>query len=217
VNGAAAGDDRTGAPSALGPLLVLTDRAMSQTAGLGLLRSVTEAVEGGARTVVLREKDLPWREREAMAVEVAALLQPQGAVLVVASDPGVAARVGTAWLHLAENDPLPPAGFAWGRSCHDADDVRRAAAEGAAYVTISPVFATVSKPGYGPPIGPSGVADAVAAAGGAVDVYALGGIAPDRAAACVAAGAGGVAVMGEVMRSARPGATVAAILERIAR
>jgi thiamine monophosphate synthase len=46
-----------------------------------------------------------------------------------------------------------------------------------------------------------------------VPVVALGGItSPDRAAACMAAGAVAVAVMGAIMRAADPASTVASFL-----
>ena len=73
-------------------------------------------------------------------------------------------------------------------------------------MTLSPIFLTVSKPGYGPAIG----LDALAAAAQLCDgpVVALGGIDAGNLGACLAAGARGIAVMGEVMRAADPEATV---------
>jgi thiamine-phosphate pyrophosphorylase len=69
------------------------------------------------------------------------------------------------------------------------------------------VFATASKPGYGPALGIGGLAAgcrAVAGVGSPLAVYALGGIRPAQAGACLAAGAAGVAVMGAVMRADDP-------------
>jgi thiamine-phosphate pyrophosphorylase len=82
------------------------------------------------------------------------------------------------------------------------------------YVTLSPVFPTETKPGYGPALTPSG------AAALACDVpwLALGGIdSPERAAACMAAGAHGVAVLGAIMRATDPQRTAAELAEAVAR
>ena len=84
---------------------------------------------------------------------------------------------------------------------------------GADYVTISPVFITASKPGYGPAIGLGGLAEIVARVPG--PVIALGGINVATAPLCLSAGARGVAVMGEVMRAANPQAQVEAMLAAI--
>lgn len=83
--------------------------------------------------------------------------------------------------------------------------------EGVDYVTLSPVFPTVSKPGYGPPLGAQELARLCGQVPG-LAVVALGGVGPGRVRPCLAAGAAGVAVMGEVMRSADPGALVAALV-----
>ena len=72
---------------------------------------------------------------------------------------------------------------------------------------------TASKPGYGPALGLEGLASIAARSPG--PVVALGGITPENAAQCVAAGARAVAVMGEVMRSVGPQATVERILRGI--
>ncbi len=183
-------------------LLVLTDRHQARG---GLVATVAAAVRGGARLVVLREKDLPRERRLAMATELRAVLEPVGGKLIVAgTDP-----LGGDAVHLSATDP-PVEGIGYvGRSCHDADEL--AAASTVDYVTLSPVFPTPSKPGYGPPLGTAGLARLVA--GTSRKVFGLGGI--GRAAdarACRAAGAAGVAVMGAVMRAADPTAVVRELL-----
>jgi thiamine-phosphate diphosphorylase len=188
-------------------LLVLTDRV--QCAG-PLADAVAAAVAAGARAVLLREKDLPAGERAALAADLAGILTPVGGTLVVAGGTGGiggtrrvggasgAGGVGDAAIHLAARQPFPAVRPALvGRSCHDAEEVAAAAAEGSDYVTVSPVFPSPSKPGYGPPLGPAGLATLVK---DAPPVYALGGVRPADVPACRAAGAYGVAVMGAVMR-----------------
>jgi thiamine-phosphate diphosphorylase len=170
-------------------LLVLTDR--TQCTG-PLADAVAAAVEAGARAVLLREKDLPAHDRAALAAAMAEILAPVGGTLVVAGGDGGAA------VHLSAREPFPAARPALvGRSCHDAAEVAAAAAEGSDYVTVSPVFPTRSKPGYGPPLGPAGLAELTR---DTPPAYALGGVRPAGVPACRAAGAYGVAVMGAVMR-----------------
>ncbi|GIF63458.1 thiamine-phosphate synthase [Asanoa ishikariensis] len=171
-------------------LLVLTDR--TQCAG-PLPRAVEAAVEAGARAVVLREKDLPGNARAALAAELAGILAPVRGTLIVAG------RAGGGAVHLAARDAFPgrPRPALVGRSCHDLAEVAAAAAEGCDYVTVSPVYPSASKPGYGPPLGPAGLATLARATPA---VYALGGVGPEHVADCRAAGAYGVAVMGGVMR-----------------
>ena len=82
------------------------------------------------------------------------------------------------------------------------------------YVTLSPIFLSDSKPGYGPALGLEALRAVSAVAAG--PVIALAGIDATNAAQCLAAGASGVAVMGEVMRSADPKETVRRLLRAIA-
>ena len=97
------------------------------------------------------------------------------------------------------------------RSRHGTEEVRRAARQGADYVTLSPIYPTRSKPGYGPALGTTVLTEATP-----VPVYALGGIAtPARVHHCLRAGAAGVAVMGVVMRATRPGRVVSRLLAGI--
>lgn len=191
----------------LGPLLVITDA--TATGGRPLVEVVAAAVDGGARAVLLRDKQLPATERAALAGVLRPLLHAAGGLLLVSSTPWLEAD----GLHLAAADRMPdgPAlpGLV-GRSCHSAAELAAAAAEGCDYATLSPIAPTPSKPGYGPALGPA------ALAGAPLPVYALGGITPALAAACVAAGAAGVAVMGGVMAAPDPAAAVAALLASLA-
>lgn len=172
-------------------LLVLTDRFQCKRP---LLDVVSEVVRAGARAVVLREKDLPPAERAELAQGVRRLLQPVDGLLILAGPDGEA-------VHLAAADAFPASRpHLVGRSCHDAAQIAAAGGEGCDYVTVSPVFPSASKPGYGPALGTEGLAALV---GGVPPVYALGGVRPVDVAACRAAGATGVAVMGPIMRDPR--------------
>jgi len=178
-------------PPGMTPLLVLTDR--SQCSG-PLADVIATAVQCGARTVLLREKDLPAAARADLARELNAVLAPVGGLLMHAGGGGGA-------VHLASADPFPaPRPGLVGRSCHDPGEVAAARAEGCDYVTVSPVYPSASKPGYGPALGPAGLA---ALCRHAPPAYALGGVEPAHVPACLAAGAIGVAVMGAVMRDPR--------------
>lgn len=190
------------------PLLVLTDRTQCPGA---LVDTVAAAVDTGARAVVLREKDLPEAERDRLADALGALLAPVGGLLIRAG----AARPGsTASCHLAAADPFPrERPVLVGRSCHDRAELRQAREEGCDYVLVSPVFPTASKPGYGPALGPAGLARLV---DGAPPAWALGGIGPDDVADCLRAGARGVAVMGPVMRDPRSVGAYLRALEEVA-
>jgi len=179
-------------------VVVLTDRRMARRS---LVETVAASVEGGARWLVLRERDMVPEERAALAADLRAVLADSGGRLIVAGpDP-----LGGSAVHLAAAGPYPPPDLALvGRSCHDEGELSRLTTEH--YAMVSPVFPTPSKPGYGPPLGLDGLARL--AAHSPVPVLALGGVTPANAAACIAAGAAGVAVMGAVMRADDPAAVV---------
>jgi len=158
-----------------------------------LLEVVAAALDGGARTFLLREKDLPRDSRLGLAIAMRAM----GAdVIVGGPDP----LDGNA-VHLAAADPLPRVSLV-GRSCHSLDEVEALTVE--AYCTLSPIFETASKPGYGPALGVGVLRPGMVALGG-VDT-------PEKARLCRAAGASGVAVMGAVMRAEDPASVVKGLL-----
>jgi thiamine-phosphate pyrophosphorylase len=92
-----------------------------------------------------------------------------------------------------------------GVSCHAPEEV--ADAEGAGYAHLAPVFPPLSKAPSRPPLG---VAALRAAAAGR-PVLAQGGITAANAAACLEAGAAGVAVTGAVFQAEDAGAATRAL------
>src|SRR5581483_8944186 len=94
-------------------------------------------------------------------------------------------------------------------------EVQAAAARGADYVTVSPIFASASKPGYGPVLGLPALGTLARLV--AIPVIALGGITEATARDCCGAGAAGVAVMGQVMRASDPRAVTARLIAALAR
>lgn len=197
------------------PLLVITDRRQAHAP----LEAVTAAVfAAGGRWLLLREKDLAPLERIALLQRLSVLGRAYGAMVTVSADLA-AAQVAGVGVHLpAGADPVAArrqlgSATLIGCSAHNLIEALRAEDGGADYVTLSPLFESASKPGYGPALGLEGlrrVAQEIA-----VPVIALGGIGPGDARRCLRAGAAGVAVMGGIMRAKDPGAALHAYLATI--
>jgi thiamine-phosphate pyrophosphorylase len=164
-------------------LIVFTDRRQSERP---LEEVIAMAIDGGARAVVLREHDLPPRRRLKLASVIRTALDQVGGRLLLEEDPAL-------------------------RKCHDLDELVAAGEDGAQYATLSPIFPTRSKPGYGPPLGLAALGRMAQVV--PVPVYALGGVdTPIRVRDCLDEGAAGVAVMGAVMRADDPARFVKELL-----
>ena len=194
------------------PLLVISDRHQARRP----LEEVAEAVfAGGCRWFSLREKDLPPEARRALLTALVAAGRRFGAVVTAHEDIEAVLAVHADGVHLSSGGS-PGAARARlpstliGASAHSADEAAALLQAGADYVTVSPVFLTASKPGYGPALGLDGLAHIAAGAPG--PVIALGGITPANAGLCLSAGARGIAVMGEIMRAVDPQAIVESTL-----
>jgi len=187
-------------------LLVVADSA--ETAGRPLVAVVREAVAGGARAVWLRDKASGPDQRRRVVAELAEILHDVGGLLIASPGPGTELADGCQ-LGAGAPPSSAPGAQTLGRSCHDRSELARAAAEGCGWATLSPIFASGSKPGYGPALGLG------ALSGVPLPTWALGGVGAANAGDCLWAGAAGVAVMGAVLRSPKPAGAVAAILARL--
>jgi thiamine-phosphate pyrophosphorylase len=191
-----------------GPLLVITDRHQARHS----IETIAAAVgRGGGHWLLLRDRDLAREERWDLAARLAGIAAEYGFALSVSTDIELAVAVGAAGIHLQAAAAVAPARERLGStavigvSAHGLADVAAAAAAAADYVTLSPIFPSGSKPGYGPTLGTDALR---VAAAHEVAVLALGGVMAQTAGACLAAGARGVAVMGEIMRADDPGRVV---------
>ena len=117
----------------------------------------------------------------------------------------VALAVSAAGVHLGEQS-LPvaavqrwrkagpaPTGFLLGASCHSLEAAVEADRAGADYIFFGPVFATPSKAAFGPPQGLDPLAEVCQSV--RIPVLAIGGVTLETAAACLAAGASGLAAI----------------------
>jgi thiamine-phosphate pyrophosphorylase len=148
--------------------------------------------------VQVREKELAARELMELVRSVMAMPNLRSVKILVNSRVDVAIAARAAGVHLPAGSiaarewrAVAPPGFLIGVSCHSFDDVLLAEREGADYVLFGPVFAPLSKMSD---LTPRGL-ELLRRVSGAVKipVLALGGITWENAAACVEAGAAGVA------------------------
>jgi thiamine-phosphate pyrophosphorylase len=178
-----------------------------------LLEKIAEASLAGVDFLQLREKDLPARELELLVSEAVGVLheaatprsrtgnlKPKTRLLINSrTDVAIACRADG--VHLRSDDILPSdVRQVWnhvgradrplvGVSCHAPEEVRRAASDGADFAVFAPVFEknTIAD------ARPAGLEALRQACGERIPVLALGGITLENAAACLKAGAAGIA------------------------
>ena len=171
----------------------ITDRHALATESL--IGVIARNLTAGITWIQIREKDLSARALFGLVEAARMLPNPHGSKIIVntRADIAMAARVGG--VHLPSGSPAArfwrrPA-LLIGVSCHSVDDVRNAEAEGADYVIFGPVFPPRSKTSDTRPQGLEGLRKAASAV--RIPVLALGGVTQENSAACVSAGAAGIA------------------------
>lgn len=157
----------------------------------------------GPEAIIVREKDLPQDEYKQLAAGVMEICSHHHVLCILHTYTETAIQLGAKALHL----PLPlllsmkqqqKSRFAiLGASIHSVEQAQLAQNAGASYLTAGHVFETACKPGV-EPRGLDFLREVCQAS--ALPVYAIGGIHPKNAAACIQAGAYGICIMSDCMR-----------------
>jgi thiamine-phosphate pyrophosphorylase len=185
------------------------------------LAAIAAAVAAGVDWVQLRERGLAagallaWVDAVATSARSAASDGGRRVAILVNRRVDVALAAEADGVHLGF-DAIAPAqarglvgpGRLVGVSAHAPGELPAAAAEGADYAHLAPIFAPFSK---APERAPLGLAALAAARDAGLAVLAQGGIDAARAADAVRGGAAGVAVTGAVLGAADPGAAARAL------
>ena len=194
-------------------VMLVTDPAMTRARGLAA--TVAAAICGGATVVQLRDKMASDDELAEAAQALISVLSPHGVPLIVNDRPAVARRVGAAGVHLGQRDGNPEAArrllgadgiIGW--SVTDIMQLERVP-DAVDYVGLGPVFATGTKPDAAAPLGLDGVRAARART--RMPVIAIGGIDAKNAAAVIAAGADGIAVVSAICAADDPESATAGL------
>lgn len=188
-------------------LYLITDRDLA--AGRPLEDVVAAAVRGGVTAVQLREKRLATAAFIETAVRLKSLLAPSRVPLLINDRVDVALASGADGVHLGQSDAPPEEArrilgpdAIIGLSVENPAQAVAAANRGADYLGVGPIFPTPTKGDAGPAWGPEGLRCLRAAT--ALPLAAIGGLNAANAAAVLAAGADGLAVVSAIMAASDP-------------
>jgi thiamine-phosphate pyrophosphorylase len=170
---------------------------------------VGDALDGGVTCVQLRAKELSDRLLYAAAQRLRALCTRASALFIVNDRADIALAAGADGVHLGVDDlPIEAAralggpDFLIGYSPASDSEAAQAAARGADYLGVGPVYGTKSKSDAGEAIGLETLRRRVQSAG--VPVIGIGGISNRNAAQVIGAGAVGIAVVSAILQSEQP-------------
>jgi thiamine-phosphate pyrophosphorylase len=205
-------------PASLPPLHAIVDTTAAARAGWDPGALARAYLDGGVRCLQVRGKDLPSGALLALCDEVVEAARAVGATVIVNDRPDLARISGASGVHVGQDD-LPPAdarriagpGAVVGISTHDRSQIETAADEPVTYVAVGPVFETATKDTGYAARGLALVGEAARGARGR-PVVAIGGITLERVPQVLAAGATGVAVIGDLLTGGAPAERAAAFV-----
>ena len=188
-------------------LYLVTDRSLA--GGRTTLEIIEQAVRGGVTAVQLREKQASTREFLREAQQVCSFLREHDVALIINDRLDVAMAIDADAVHLGQQDmPLETArklvgsSMQIGISVESVDDALSAAAGGADYLGVSPVFDTPTKTDTAPALGLKGLAAIRRAV--SLPLVAIGGLHAGTAQEVLRHGADGLAVVSAIVSAPSP-------------
>ena len=168
--------------------------------GIGqFLNRVQDALDRGVRLIQVREPDMDPQQIEKFSRRVIKLAHLSEARAVINADAALALWLGADGVHLQarqlkELDARPDLPLV-GASCHNAQELARAAELGCDFAVLSPVLQTASHPGE---LGLGWERFAELVKDTPLPVYALGGMRPDLLDTAERHGAHGIALLSRI-------------------
>jgi thiamine-phosphate pyrophosphorylase len=193
-------------PLALPRLYVILDSALLT---IPAQQCAQELAEAGVSLLQYRTKVASARDLLKTSRDLAARLVSLGVSLVVNDRPDVAMLAGATGVHVGQDDLSPDqarsvvGSHMWvGVSTHNLEQFQHAVVTSADYLAVGPVFATSSKANPDPVIG----TEFIRRVRHLTDkpIVAIGGITLENAASVIEAGADSVAVISDILRTAKP-------------
>jgi thiamine-phosphate pyrophosphorylase len=167
------------------------------------------AIAGGVTIVQLREKDLPIEEFTREAILFRKLTDRLGIPLIINDSIEVTQACRADGIHLGQEDmscsmarSILGADKIIGISVGNVDEALQAAAAGADYLGISPIFDTPTKTDTPPAVGIEGLKEIRRRI--SLPIIGIGGISAGNAAEILRAGADGIAVVSAIMTAPDP-------------
>jgi len=163
------------------------------------LRQAEALSQSGPVIFHLREKALDAGPMYSLCTQLVPLIEASGSMLMVNERFDIALASGAHGVHLPESscptDSVRKAapGLIAGRSVHNTAAAVTAARSGIDYLLFGPIFFTPSKEAFGAPQGLDALHELCRSV--SVPVFAVGGITPDKAFACIESGAYGIAAL----------------------
>ena len=187
------------------PLHAIVDVQVASKAGWAPLDLARSVLDGGARVLQLRAKELPSGALLELADELVALAGRYQAIVIVNDRVDVGRMSGAHGVHVGQED-LPPAtareqlgsNAVVGFSTHTMAQVEAALREPVSYIAVGPVFGTTTKETGFSAVGLDLVASAARLAG-PIPIVAIGGVTLANARSALDAGASSVAVISDLL------------------
>ena len=197
-------------------LYVVLDPAVA--GGRSVVEIARHAIAGGATMLQLRDKCSPDRNVLTTATAIAQLCRTASIPFIVNDRVDIAWASGADGVHLGHDD-LPPAvarrllgdDAVIGMSAGNLDELAAAMPAQPDYLGVGPMYATRTKDDAGAPVGPAMIRTLREAAP-VIPLVGIGGITADNAAAVMAAGADGIAVVSAVVAARDVAAATRALL-----
>ena len=170
------------------------------------IAAVTEQlVLGGVDLIQLRAKKQTLEEIAILGQTMRDVIPPDGPLFVLNDHPELVSGMGADGIHVGQDDlsvdearAKAGSGVIVGKSTHALDQAIAAEKEGADYIGVGPIYATLTKPDY-VPVGPPLIGQVRAAV--RVPQFCIGGINEKTLPEVLAAGAKRVVIVSALLQS----------------